>query len=126
VVNAGTTMTVDALSAESIFLGGLIVPGYDLMRAALDANTARLRLAQGKFSYFPDTTADAIASGALNALAGAIDRMCRYMVETGEADPRVLVSGGNAPLLVPHLSAQAQLVDNLVLEGLALIGKSDV
>ena len=38
VVNAGTTMTVDALSSESIFLGGCIVPGFELMRRALAAN----------------------------------------------------------------------------------------
>jgi type III pantothenate kinase len=126
VVNAGTTMTVDALSAESIFLGGFIVAGYDLMRRALDANTGRLRLAEGAFSFFPDKTADAIASGAINALAGAVDRMCRYMVATGEDDPIVILSGGNAPLLGPHLSAEPQLVDNLVLEGLAVIGTRDV
>jgi type III pantothenate kinase len=126
VVNAGTTMTVDALSAESIFLGGFIVPGYDLMRRALDANTGRLRLADGAFSFFPDKTADAIASGAINALAGAVDRMCRYMVATGEDEPTVVLSGGNAALLKPHMSAEPQLVDNLVLEGLAVIGTRDV
>jgi type III pantothenate kinase len=126
VVNAGTTMTVDALSAESIFLGGFIVPGFELMRCALDANTARLALRQGAFSFFPDNTGDAIASGALNALAGAIDRMCHYVVETGEDDPTIVVSGGNAALLVPHLNARVQVVDNLVLEGLVRIGMSDV
>jgi len=126
VVNAGTTMTVDALSADSIFVGGFIVPGYDLMRAALDTNTARLHLSDGAFSFFPDKTADAIASGALNALAGAVDRMCRYVAETGQDDPAVILSGGNAAMLVPHLSGSVQLVDNLVLEGLAVIGMGDV
>lgn len=126
VVNAGTTMTVDALSAESIFLGGFIVPGFELMRGALSANTAGLHLREGAFSFFPDSTGDAITSGALNALAGAVDRMCRYMIDTGEDQPLVLLSGGNGPLLMPHLSVQPQLVDNLVLEGLARIGLSDV
>lgn len=126
VVNAGTTMTVDALSADSIFLGGFIVPGFELMRSALAANTALLHVRDGGFSFFPDTTGDAITSGALNALAGAIERMCRYMIDTGENEPLVVVSGGNGPLLLPHLSAPTQLVDNLVLEGLARIGISDV
>lgn len=126
VVNAGTTMTVDALSAESIFLGGFIVPGFDLMRRTLASNTAHLHLREGSFSFFPDGTADAITSGAINALAGAVERMCRYMVDTGEDDPLVVISGGNAAQLLPHLSAQTQLVDNLVLEGLARIGMSDV
>ena len=126
VVNAGTTMTVDALSAESIFLGGFIVPGFDLMRRALAGNTARLPLQEGRFSYFADNTADAITSGALNALAGAVDRMCRYVTETADDEPSVIVSGGNAALLVTHLSNKVQVVDNLVLEGLAHIGKSIV
>ncbi len=126
VVNAGTTMTVDALSAESIFLGGFIVPGFDLMRRTLASNTARLHLREGRFSFFPDSTGDAIMSGAINALAGAIERMCRFMVDTGEDQPLVVISGGNAAELLPHLSAQTQLVDNLVLEGLASIGLSDV
>jgi type III pantothenate kinase len=126
VVNAGTTMTVDALSAESIFLGGCIVAGFELMRSALDANTARLKKRDGVFSFFPDNTGDAIASGALNALAGTIDRMCRYLVDTGEDEPVIVLSGGNAPLLAPHLNGRVQLVDNLVLEGLVRIGASDV
>jgi len=126
VVNAGTTMTVDALSADSIFLGGFIVPGFELMRRTLASNTAQLHLREGRFSFFPDTTGDAITSGALNALAGAVDRMCSYMVDSGEDEPLVVISGGDGPLLLPHLSAQTQLVDNLVLEGLARIGMSDV
>ena len=126
VVNAGTTMTVDVLSSESIFLGGIIVPGFELMRSALAANTAQLALREGAFRFFPDNTGDAIASGALNALAGAVDRMCRYVAETGEGDPVLVVSGGNALLLEPLLNGRAQLVDNLVLEGLVHIGTSDV
>jgi type III pantothenate kinase len=126
VVNAGTTMTVDALSADSIFLGGFIVSGYEMMRESLATNTAHLALREGSFSFFPDNTGDAIVSGALNALAGAIDRMCRYVVETGEDEPLVVLSGGNAALLAPRLSRSPQLVENLVLEGLVCIGAGNV
>lgn len=125
VVNAGTTMTVDALSADGIFLGGFIVPGYELMREALARNTAQLKLEAGRFSFFPDNTADAIASGALNALAGAIERMVQYVSRTGEDEPVVLVSGGDAQRLIGLLTAEPRLVDNLVLEGLARIGSTD-
>ena len=126
VVNAGTTMTVDALSAESVFLGGFIVAGYAVMRAALASNTARLALQDGGFSFFPDNTGDAIASGALNALAGAIDRMVRYMADVGEGEPLVMLSGGDADIVAPHLNHRVQVVDNLVLEGLRRIGADDV
>jgi type III pantothenate kinase len=126
VVNAGTTMTVDALSGEGLFLGGLIVPGYEVMRGSLAANTDRLKLQQGGFSFFPDNTGDAIASGALNALAGAVDRMVRYMADVGEGEPLVMLSGGDANLVAPLLSHRVQVVDNLVLEGLRRIGAGDV
>ncbi len=118
VVNAGTTMTVDALSAEGVFLGGVIVPGIDLMRASLDTGTAQLRLGQGAFYYFPDNTADAIMSGAINALTGAIERMRGYMEETGQGSPLVVLSGGTAALIQPQLNTDVEWVDNLVLEGL--------
>jgi type III pantothenate kinase len=126
VVNAGTTMTVDVLSHEGIFIGGCIVPGYALMRSSLARDTAQLALQDGEFAYFPDSTGDAIASGALNALAGAVERMRSYMLQTGQDEPLIVLSGGDAPLLQPLLSARVELVDNLVLEGLAVIGMDDV
>lgn len=125
VVNAGTTLTVDALSHEGVFVGGFIVPGVDLMRESLARNTAQLGLQDGRFTYFPDSTADAIMSGIVNALAGAVERMLRYMAESGQAAPIVVLSGGAAALLAPRLNAQVEVVDNLVLEGLLCIALSE-
>jgi type III pantothenate kinase len=55
VVCAGTATTVDLLDAAGVFRGGLILPGFDLMRAALARNTAQLPLADGVFSLEPAT-----------------------------------------------------------------------
>lgn len=118
VINAGTTMTVDALSAEGVFIGGCIVPGVDLMRDALARNTAQLRLQEGRFQFFPDNTADAIVSGAINALAGAVERVARSLEKTAGASPLLILSGGNAPQLEHQLNGRVEVVDNLVLEGL--------
>lgn len=121
VVNAGTTLTVDSLSGEGVFLGGLIVPGVDLMRSALAQNTAQLKLQTGRFTYFPDSTGDAIMSGAINALVGSVERVLHFMEETGQIAPLVVLSGGAAALLEPLLNARVEVVDNLVLEGLVRI-----
>jgi len=118
VVNAGTTMTVDALDGEGVFLGGMITPGVDMMREALTRSTAGLGPDPGRFAFFPARTADAIMSGALNALAGAIERMDRFMREAGLSAPLVVVSGGTAGLIAQHLTVPVEVVDNLVLEGL--------
>jgi type III pantothenate kinase len=122
VINAGTTMTVDALSGDGVFLGGCIVPGLALMQDALARNTAQLELAAGRFLYFPDNTADAIMSGAINALTGAIDRMLGYMQEAAGHEPLVVLSGGAADALEPHLRGRVERIDNLVLEGLVQVG----
>lgn len=121
VVNAGTTMTVDALNDEGAFLGGCIVPGATLMRAALARDTANLAEREGVFQYFPDNTGDAIASGAVNALAGAIERMLHYLEESTGTAPAVVLSGGDAAMIEKQLNARVTVVDNLVLEGLLQI-----
>ena len=121
VVSAGTTMTVDALTADGVFLGGIIVAGADLMRAALARGTAGLRPRGGGFAFFPARTADAIESGAINALAGAVERRMRFMEEAGQAEVLTLVSGGAAQFVAPQLNGTVEVVDNLVLEGLIRI-----
>jgi type III pantothenate kinase len=121
VVNAGTTVTVDALDRAGVYLGGMIVAGADLMREALERNTARLRPRPGRFAFFPSRTADAIESGVVNAHAGAIERMVRFMRQAGEATPLTLISGGAAQAIAPQLNGAVEVVDNLVLEGVICI-----
>jgi type III pantothenate kinase len=121
VVNAGTTVTVDALDRAGVYLGGMIVAGADLMREALARNTASLRPRPGRFAFFPSRTADAIESGVVNAHAGAIERMVRFMRQAGEAAPLTLLSGGAAQAIAPQVNGAVEVVDNLVLEGLVCI-----
>jgi len=126
VVNAGTTMTVDALGSDGVFLGGCIVPGMRLMREGLARDTAGLSARDGRFSYFPDNTGDAIFSGAVNALAGTVERMARHLGEITGTAPPVILSGGDAHLVEKRLNAQVTVVDNLVLEGLLHIATQSV
>lgn len=124
VVNAGTALTVDALTADGVFVGGIIVPGASLMRTALARDTAGLRRQPGTFSFFPDNTGDAIASGAINALCGAVERIAHHLETGGGQSPMCLLSGGDAGLLAPHLNLGLKVVDNLVLEGLVVIARA--
>lgn len=124
VVDAGTALTADALTGDGVFVGGIIVPGADLMRKALAEHTAALKPQPGKFSFFPNTTGDAIMSGAINSLAGAIERMARFLEEAGQPQPACVLSGGGAALLEPYLNLEVKVVDNLVLEGLLAIARA--
>ena len=121
VVNAGTAMTVDALGAQGKFIGGIIVPGFNLMHESLAANTARLSAERGNFTPFPRTTRDAITSGAIQALCGAIERMRDAMLAAGHREPVLVFSGGAGELVAGHLGRPARNVDKLVLEGLVRI-----
>jgi len=121
VVNAGTAMTVDALSAGGEFLGGVIVPGFELMHQALASNTARLTSERGTFAAFPRSSRDAITTGAIDALCGAVERMRRRMEDRGEGQPEILLGGGAGVFLAEHLDRPARRVEKLVLEGLVRI-----
>lgn len=123
VVNAGTAMTVDALADDGTFLGGLIVPGLMPMRHTLASHTAGLVVAPGYFSPFPANTADAVYSGALTAMAGAVEKMVVTLTEKIHKTPVCLISGGDAGLVRERLCVAATIVDNLVLDGLIEIAR---
>lgn len=122
IVGAGTALTVDALHAGE-FLGGIIAPGYQLMRSALTQNAAQLNVSTGTFANFPGTTADAITSGCQLALIGAIEHMAATLQKRTQQPVQIWLNGGDADLLAPHLSLPVRLEDNLVLTGLHIIAQ---
>jgi type III pantothenate kinase len=125
VVDAGTAMTIDALSDTGEFLGGIITPGISLMQKVLTSHTAALEPEEGKFCDYPDRTADAIYSGALHAMAGAVERMAALLTGTLGRVPGCILSGGAAQQVQPQLNINVKVVDNLVLEGLVVIAQED-
>lgn len=118
VVNCGTATTVDALSGEGEFLGGLILPGMELMQRSLCGATAQLGSGQGKYAEFPRNTADAMYSAAVQATCGAVERQHGLL-----GDATVVLSGGAADALRERLKLPLRLEDNLVLQGLRLIAR---
>lgn len=123
VVSLGTAMTVDALNEAGEFVGGIIVPGITVMQECLARKTSTLEVLPGQFKPFPENTADAIFTGAILALAGAVDRMVKIFMSGSE---RIVVTGGGAPLLLPHLPQGTQHQENLVLKGLIHIAQEKV
>ena len=119
VVCAGTATTIDVLDRDGLFGGGLILPGLDLMRRALARDTAQLGLDPGRVLDLPRTTADAIASGCMQAQLGAIER--QFARFAGQPDALCIVSGGAGREVFDRLCLPKRFVDNLVLEGLARV-----
>ena len=123
VATCGTATTVDAVSADGSFVGGMILPGLALMASSLARNTAQLpQVAAGRAMapLFGDNTDDAIGAGCLSAQAGAIERAV-----AGHRAQACIVSGGAAPSIAPALKVDYVMVDNIVLVGLHAVASSN-
>ena len=116
VATCGTATTIDAVSADGVFVGGMILPGLALMAASLARNTAQLpHIAESGAARagFADNTDDAILAGCLSAQAGAIERAFGLL-----GAELCMLSGGAARYIAPSLAAPHRMVDNIVLVGL--------
>lgn len=125
VVSVGTAVTIDAIDARGRFLGGVILPGFGLMLRALEMGTAGLRVPSGEVVEFPQNTSDALMTGGVHAISGAVERMYRQLKRHTSSSPTLLISGGAAVKLSPDLQLPHQHVDNLVFEGLLTIAASE-
>ena len=123
VVDFGTAINFDAVSAAGEFIGGAIAPGIEVAVNALGARAARLfgielaapRTAIGK------NTAENMQSGAVFGFAGLVDGLVRrFAVELG-GDIGVIATGGLAGLVVPHCETVDDVEPWLTLDGLRLI-----
>lgn len=123
VVNLGTATTVDAISVQGEFIGGLILPGVYLMRQSLLGNTAQLAVENGVLRDFPQNTQDALQSGLLGATLGVIERQYALLAKQG-ANTICVVSGGGAEVICPVLELPYVHIENLVLHGLQIIGEN--
>lgn len=125
VIGAGTAVTVDLLTKEGDFLGGVIVPGLQLMKDALQLNTSGVQQLDGKVVSFPRCTADAVTSGTLKALMGTIIGMVEESEKKGWNIDLCIMSGGDAPLLAEYLNVPHVVIETLVLDGLVRIAKGE-
>ncbi len=126
VVSAGTALTIDQLDERGTFLGGAIVAGYHAMLGGLAGNTAALSVDAGEWSVQPTNTRDALATGAIDAMVGAIEqsheRFARRLAERGVAQvPKVVLTGGSAYRLLIHMRTEATVIETLALEGVRLL-----
>ncbi|MEW6562809.1 MAG: type III pantothenate kinase [Pseudomonadota bacterium] len=122
VVNCGTATTVDALTGEGVFLGGLILPGMALMQRSLSEAAAQLSADEGMVQTFPRNTADALYNGALQATLGAIGRQYT-LLQAQTPSARCIISGGAAMHVADQLELPHMHIEDLVLQGLKRIAE---
>ncbi|HEY8555490.1 MAG TPA: type III pantothenate kinase [Burkholderiales bacterium] len=124
VVDCGTAVTVDALTAQGEFPGGVILPGLALSRSALLQGTAGIRAHEGsELTCLARTTADAVAAGTLYALAGGIERICAEFEQALGQPMKLVITGGDADRVAARLTRPVRRVPDLVLRGLERIAE---
>ena len=121
VVMVGTAVTVEAIDAEGLFLGGLILPGHGIMLRALESGTAGLHVPTGEVRLFPTNTSDALTSGGTYAIAGACERMVQHLRQHSAQEPLCIMTGGAGWKMAPSMSVQFELVESLIFDGLLAI-----
>jgi type III pantothenate kinase len=128
IVDAGSALTIDGL-VNGRHLGGLIAPGIGLMRTALFSETGNLRVLseeplEGGMSLFATDTRESIVRGTLLAAASLIQRSRAEMVRQVGKSPALLLSGGDAEVLLPLLDETVEYLPHLTLEGLARLASA--
>lgn len=122
VFDFGSAMTIDMVDTTGTHLGGWIAPGIGIMRNSLRSGTDLVRFeSRGKaVALLPaNHTDDAVESGVLAAAAGFALvgwRSFERIAGGGQA----VVTGGDAPEVLPVLEFPAAIVPSLVLDGLPL------
>jgi type III pantothenate kinase len=128
VVDFGTAITFDAVSASGEYLGGVIGPGVQISMEALTERAARLPkvdLAEPS-GVIGRTTQASLQSGMVYGFAGAIDAIARRLqAELGE-EVTFVATGGIASAIVPFCEMVEEVDDLLTLSGLRLIYELNV
>jgi type III pantothenate kinase len=124
VVDFGTAITYDAVSAAGEYLGGIITPGAEISIDALYDRAAKLpkvELAEPR-SLIGKSTVDAIRSGIVYGFAGQVEAIVKRMRAELGPETHVIATGGLAGVLVPFIRESIDEVDDLLtLIGLRLI-----
>ena len=123
VVDLGTTINFDVVSAHGEYLGGMICPGIGMSISGLFARTAKLPMVDFREppGLIGKNTIHSIQSGVYYGFAGLIDGILeRAMAELGP-DTKTIATGGQARMIVPALKHLKIVDEDLTLSGLQIL-----
>tara|TARA_B100000073_G_C23658849_1_gene543667 strand:+ start:89 stop:850 length:762 start_codon:yes stop_codon:yes gene_type:complete len=127
VVDMGTAITIDYINAEGVHKGGQILPGLKSFFNILDQSTGSINtkinisdIAAKDIKKWGKNTDDAITSGTMTAISGAINAAV-FSFKIEDSMPSVILTGGDAIYFKDVFDYSLSYRPNLVLEGLARI-----
>ena len=127
IIDSGTALTVDVLTADGRHAGGIIIPGLEMMVSSLVDNTEGI-FAGDQLDLSPlavTNTAAAVQAGVSAAMRGAVQQVLQYCREEFGEVPYCVLTGGNAQRLLPGLPDSTRLEPDWVLKGLAIIATAE-
>ncbi len=124
VIDFGTATTLDVISEKGEYIGGAIVPGVMISAEALFQRASRLPRVE--IFKAPDTvigrdTIDSIKSGLIYGNAAMVDGMVERMAKEMNSTPRIIATGGIAPLISGLSKTIEKVEPSLTLDGLRII-----
>lgn len=123
VIDVGTAVTIDMVSSDNHFKGGVILPGFTIMHDSLLGRTAGIKSNRSKVtSVIGKNTRDCVNAGVEYGLIGAVDRIISEMC-VGVSSPRLLVMGGGAEAIVAGSKFKIELQSDMIFNGLMLLSK---
>lgn len=123
VIDCGTALTCDAIDSHGNHLGGVIVPGQEMMRRGLLESTAGISLSEASQAapvWGTDTTS-CVWAGGLQASVALIERAVTQLQQQLKESVKAVITGGDAETLMPWLSLPYRYEADLVLQGVARI-----
>lgn len=123
VVDFGTATTFNAINDAREYLGGVIAPGIMIAAEALFARAARLPRVEIKKPerVIGGSTTSAMQSGLYHGYAGLVDGVLERMIAEMGAKPRVIATGGLAPVIAGASRFVEKVDATLTLDGLRLV-----
>lgn len=122
IIDAGTALTYDLLLEDGRHLGGLILPGVEMMRDSLLSGTHIPQVEPEELDgLWAADTGSAVAAGSIHASAALAERLFNRLTDQAGLAPACILTGGDAERLMPALRLPVQHRPDLVLQGLTLI-----
>lgn len=119
VIDAGSAITMDIIGPGGQHVGGYIAPGLTLMHDVLWKNTSDVRVvgSGSEELWLPGkNTQQAVNRGCLLAAVSTIESLA------AQFPVRIVITGGDAKILMQAISLSMDSHTNLVLDGLILDG----
>ena len=123
IVDFGTATTFNVVNAASEYVGGVIAPGIMISSEALFSRAAKLPRVEisRPDKVIGTSTIGAMQSGIYHGYAGLVDGVLEQIVAEMNAKPRVIATGGLAPLIASGSKVIEEVDETLTLEGLRLV-----